>query len=234
MRTALGLALAVVLGCSHDTKPVVQPDDHPPLPPASGTPIGYLIDDASELGLRDDQLSQLKTIDSDLSARLDVLDTETRGASPTPAAASTPAAGRHHGGRRGGMGGSSMGGSSMGGGGMGGSSMGGGGMGGRGMGGRGMGGRGTGGNGAGAGAGSGSAKPSASGHGDADAVNRATEERRADVRDALQRAFALFDPAQQQIAKRVLADRGVDLDAGRSGAPAEAEPTEPDSGSDRH
>jgi hypothetical protein len=195
VRAVLGLALAAILGCGHAAGPAVQPDDHPPLPPSSGTPIGYLVDDATELALRDDQLTQLKTIDAELSARLDVLDTELRSAGPTPAASSTPAAGRHRGGhrgggRRGGMGGGPGGGGP-----------------------------------AGPGAGSNSARPSPSGHGDAAAVNRATEERATDVRVALERAFALFDPAQQRIAKRVLADRGVDLDAGRSVAPpGEAEP----------
>jgi len=202
MRVLLGLALAVTFGCSHDARPAVQPDDHPPLPPSSGTPIGYLIDDATELRLRDEQVTELKAIDAELSARLDVLDTEPHSSNPAPAA-STPAAGRHRGGHRGGGRRGGMGGSSN-----------------------------AGGSNAGAGAGSGSAKPSPSGHGNADAVNRATEERVTDVRVALARAFRLFDPAQQQIAKRVLADHGVDLDAGRSEAsPAGAEPTEPDTGS---
>jgi hypothetical protein len=54
------------------------------------------------------------------------------------------------------------------------------------------------------------------------------------VRDALQRAFALFNPAQQAIAKRVLDDHGVDLDTGKfEEAPVEgAEPDDPDTGSD--
>jgi hypothetical protein len=208
--------LAVLLGCSHDTKPVVQPDEHPPLPPSSGTPIGYLVDDATELKLRDDQLTQLKTIDTELSARLDVLDTELRGGSAAPASSSTPTTGRRRGGRRGGMGGSSMGG-----GGMGGGSTGGGGMGGRGM----RGGRGAGGSNAGSGAGSGSAAPNQGGRSSADAVNRAAEERRADVHEALERAFALFDPTQKEIAKRVLSDRGVDLDTDHATeSPSEAEP----------
>jgi len=65
-------------------------------------------------------------------------------------------------------------------------------------------------------------------------MNRLTEQRRADVRDALQRAFALFNPAQQQIARRILDDHGVDLDTGQSeAAPAEGtEPDDPDTDSD--
>jgi len=197
MRAALGLTLAVVLGCGHDARPAAQPGEPPPLPPSSGTPVGYLVDDAPELALRDDQLTQLKAIDAELVARLDVLDTEQRSSAPTPAASSsTPAAGRHRGGRHGGGRRGGMGGTSP-------------------------------------GAGSNAARPGPSGHGNADAASRATEERATDVRVALERAFALFDPAQQQIAKRVLADRGVDLDAGRAAAtPAEPGPTEPDTGSD--
>jgi hypothetical protein len=74
-------------GCSHEARPVVQPDEHPPLPPASGTPIGLLIDDASELSLRDDQLTQLKAIDDDLGPRLSALDGALR--TPDPVRAST-------------------------------------------------------------------------------------------------------------------------------------------------
>lgn len=51
----------------------------PPLPPASGTAIGYLIDNASVLTLRENQLEQLKQIDVSLAARNDSLDTQLRG-----------------------------------------------------------------------------------------------------------------------------------------------------------
>jgi len=50
----------------------------PPLPPASGTAVGYLVDSAKTLELRDDQLKRLKEIDASLSARNDVLDTQLR------------------------------------------------------------------------------------------------------------------------------------------------------------
>ena len=215
MRAVLGLALAAVLGCSHETKPTVQPDDHPPLPPASGTPIGYLIDDASELALRDEQLTQLKAIDTDLSDRLAVLDGQSRSGTPR-SADSTGQSGRRRGGRRGGMGG---GGGGMGGGGAG---MGGGGAG---MGGAGGGGTGRGGRGRrpGQGAGSGSAS-AGSGGGAVAAVN----ERATDVHDALKRAFALLDPHQKEIATRVLSDHGVDVDTDHPGEDAE----EPATGSD--
>src|SRR5262245_20379105 len=94
VRRAVGLAVAIVaggaaaviapgLGCSHDAKPVVEPDEHPPLPPASGTPIGYLVDDAAELKLSDDQLGKLKAIDDDLAGKLAALDGQLRGPSPS-------------------------------------------------------------------------------------------------------------------------------------------------------
>ncbi|MBS1118370.1 MAG: hypothetical protein H6Q90_598 [Deltaproteobacteria bacterium] len=50
----------------------------PPLPPASGTAVGYLVDSAAQLKLRDDQLAKLKQIDASLSARNDSLDTQLR------------------------------------------------------------------------------------------------------------------------------------------------------------
>jgi hypothetical protein len=185
----------------------VQPDDHPPLPPASGTPIGYLIDDASELALRDDQLTKLKAIDDELSDRLAVLDSQQRGVRPR--AADPAQSGRRRGGRRGGGG---MGGAG------GGAGMGGAGTGGRG--GRGGGRRGN----PGAGSGSGSGSAAAGG---ADA-GRVSNERATDVREALKRAMALLDPHQREIATRVLSDHGVDLDPDH---PGETE-GEPGTGSD--
>jgi hypothetical protein len=212
MRAVIGLALAAVLGCSHETKPTVQPDDHPPLPPASGTPIGYLIDDASELALRDEQLTRLKAIDSDLSDRLAVLDGQQRGDHPR-APDATSSGGRHRGGRRGGMGGAGAAGGGPGGG-----------AGGRG---------GRGGRGRRAGAGSGSATASANGG----AAAGATSERAADVHDALKRAFGLLDPHQREIATRVLSDHGVDVDTDHPGEAAEPgegdeDATPPSTGSD--
>ena len=50
----------------------------PPLPPASGTPVGYLIDSATDLKLRDDQLKQLQSIDTSLAARNADIDTQLR------------------------------------------------------------------------------------------------------------------------------------------------------------
>ena len=218
----LVLAAAVVLagfelglGCSHDPKPaVVEPAGPPPLPPASGTPIGYLVDDAGELKLTDDQLARLKAIDEELAAKLATLDAQLHG--PSAAAGSGQSRGR----RRGGGGGRGF--------------SGGGGF--RGGGRRGM--RGGGG-GAGSSSGSGSAVPRSSAA-SADTIGRVTEQRAADVREAIDRALAVMDVVQRVIARRVLTDHGVDLDAGRpaaaskagsgesSGEPDDAKPDEPD------
>src|SRR5215475_10764402 len=114
MRSALGptmvLIAAVVLGgfelglgCSHDTKPaVVEPAGPAPLPPASGTPIGYLVDDATELKLTDDQLAKLKGIDDELAAKLATLDSQLH--SPGAGAGSGQPRGRRRGGGGGGGG----------------------------------------------------------------------------------------------------------------------------------
>lgn len=76
------LALLVALpatACHHDPKPVTPTEgDLPPLPPASGTAIGYLLDNADKLQLTDDQRSKLKEIDNSLAARNDGIDTQLR------------------------------------------------------------------------------------------------------------------------------------------------------------
>jgi hypothetical protein len=95
-RLATGLAAVLVVtgaalggfgaGCSHEVRPVAQPDDQPPppaLPPASGTPIGYLVD-AGELKLNDDQLAKLKLIDDDLATKLMYVESMQRSASAEP------------------------------------------------------------------------------------------------------------------------------------------------------
>lgn len=50
----------------------------PPLPPASGTPVGYLLDSSTQLKLTAEQVDKLKQIDARLSARNDALDTQLR------------------------------------------------------------------------------------------------------------------------------------------------------------
>lgn len=50
----------------------------PPLPPASGTAIGYLVDNASVLNLKSEQLDKLKELDNSLAAKNDSIDTQLR------------------------------------------------------------------------------------------------------------------------------------------------------------
>jgi hypothetical protein len=73
------IALALVAGC-HKDPPIMTPKEGelPPLPPASGTAVGYIVDSAGQLKLRDDQLVKLKEIDTSLAARNDVIDTQLR------------------------------------------------------------------------------------------------------------------------------------------------------------
>jgi hypothetical protein len=79
MRFALAFVLAVAAGCHHDPQPThPAAGELPPLPPASGTPVGYLIDSSSELKLRDDQLTKLKDLDASLSAKNADLDVQLR------------------------------------------------------------------------------------------------------------------------------------------------------------
>lgn len=76
MRLLLALLLALA-GCHpRPTKPA--PDEVPPLPPASGTAVGYLVDAAGELALRDDQLAKLKDIDASLAAQNGQIDAQLR------------------------------------------------------------------------------------------------------------------------------------------------------------
>lgn len=93
-----------------------EPIEVVPLPPASGTPIGILLDDAAALTLTDAQLEEIRTIDRDLAYRIDQLDTA--GASGGAGPGGPPVGARPRG--RGGRGGGGMSGGPMGGGGMGG------------------------------------------------------------------------------------------------------------------
>jgi hypothetical protein len=72
-------AVLAVAGYHSDPKPMTPKEGElPPLPPASGTAVGYLVDNATQLKLRDDQLTQLKQIDTSLAARNDSIDTQLR------------------------------------------------------------------------------------------------------------------------------------------------------------
>jgi hypothetical protein len=199
-RVLLGLLVsaAASLACHHDTDPPahLEPGEVQPLPPSSGTPVGYLVDDAADLKLSDSQLDKLKEIDSVLANQLDEIETQLRSYNPPPSAGSNNS---HMVGRRGGR----MGGGGMGGGGMGGPS--GGGMGGGG-------GGGHRGGGAGSGSGSGASAPPPRYAAD---IGKLTEERAADVRDAIAQAMAVLDPVQRVMARKLLDERGIDTDAGR-------------------
>jgi len=81
MLRATFFALLLLAGCHHDTDPPpMHPKEGelPPLPPSSGTPVGYLLDNATQLQLTDEQLSKLKEIDKSLAARDDEIDTQLR------------------------------------------------------------------------------------------------------------------------------------------------------------
>jgi hypothetical protein len=58
----------VVAGCHHDPPPA------PPITPEPRTPVGYLLDAASQLELSVDQVARLKVLDIGLAQRLAVLD----------------------------------------------------------------------------------------------------------------------------------------------------------------
>lgn len=73
------LLLAGPAACAHDADQIpAHPAEAPPLPPSSGTPIGYLLDNASSMSLREDQIQQLQAIDKSLSARDEEIDTQLR------------------------------------------------------------------------------------------------------------------------------------------------------------
>jgi hypothetical protein len=81
MLRAVLCSLLFLVACRHDTDPPpmhAREGELPPLPPSSGTAVGYLVDSASQLQLRDDQLAQLKVIDQSLAARNDEIDTQLR------------------------------------------------------------------------------------------------------------------------------------------------------------
>src|SRR5215204_2791064 len=76
MRFLLALLLALASCRPQPSKP--GPGETPPLPPASGTAVGYLVDASGELKLRDDQLKRLKEIDDRLAAQNGGIDAQLR------------------------------------------------------------------------------------------------------------------------------------------------------------
>jgi hypothetical protein len=74
------LGCAALSACGPKPEPLI-PEATPtevPLPPSSGTPIGILIDDATKLSLRVEQIDKLREIDDSLMARNDQLDARQR------------------------------------------------------------------------------------------------------------------------------------------------------------
>lgn len=70
---------------------VIEPSGPPPLPPASGTAIGYLVDAKRDLNLTDEQFAKLQEIDESLAARNGPIDVQLREIEkPVPAEQLTP------------------------------------------------------------------------------------------------------------------------------------------------
>lgn len=188
---ALG-ALAALAGCGappRRTADLASPgDERPPLPPASGSPIGLLVDDAAELKLSDDQLGKLREIDSDLGTKLAAYDGALR--TPDPQRPEDPDKPRGLGFR---AGGSTVGPDHAAGGAM---------------------------ENFPTAAGGGASVDRRAGYISADTIRDLDYKRFHDTRDAVRRAFGVLDAAQQDIARRVLADHGLDPDTGQEASAA--------------
>jgi len=170
LRAAL-CALLILAACQRDSDPPpMHPKEGelPPLPPSSGTPVGYLVDSAGQLNLSGDQLAKLKDIDRSLSARDEEIDTQLRliekpEADPERGKGEPPA--RHNN------------------------------------------------------------APGAQIKTTADAA-KLHQARKTNDDEAIQKAFALLDPAQQTAARKLLEDRGV----AAPGSKLEAPRRDPDDG----
>jgi len=181
--TVLLGGLGIGLGCTHEATPVVAPDERPPLPPAS--PIGYLVDDAGHLQLRDDQLAQLRQIDGELGAKLATYESELRNGEPVPQS-SNPAPARGGMGVRGDAGQTQPSGAAGG----------------------------TPANSAGMDT-TMAREQTTTYVVRGETVTRIRRDRARDTRAALQRAFAVLDANQQTLARQVLTDHGVNPDTGQ-------------------
>lgn len=91
MRTFF-IALALACSACHPANnEVIEPSSTPPLPPASGTAIGYLVDASADLKLTPEQAEKLHKIDDRLAAQNGPLDTQLREMEkPVPAEELTP------------------------------------------------------------------------------------------------------------------------------------------------
>jgi hypothetical protein len=80
LRAVLCALLLVAPACHHDEPPPLAPKEGelPPLPSSSGTLVGYLVDNAGQLQLRDDQLTKLREMDASLAARDGEIETQIR------------------------------------------------------------------------------------------------------------------------------------------------------------
>jgi hypothetical protein len=79
MRLLMLIAVAILgAAACGPRQEVIEPGGPPPLPPASGSVIGYLVDAKRELALRDDQLAKLHQIDDSLAAQNGSIDAQLR------------------------------------------------------------------------------------------------------------------------------------------------------------
>ena len=96
-------AIALACACHHDAPgPKLEPGETQPLPPSSGTPIGYIVDAAGDLKLSDDQVGKLKELDDALAARLESIDSQLRGNDKPVGGDAPPPQQSRRGGRHGG------------------------------------------------------------------------------------------------------------------------------------
>lgn len=163
LRMLFLVAGLLVAGCHREPKPMTPAEGElPPLPPASGTAVGYLVDNAVALKLRGDQLDKLKEIDTSLAARNDVIDTQLRAMvrpdEPPPTPKGQPPQRFNN---------------------------------------------------------APGAQVKVTGE-----AGKLQEARAANDRDALARAFAVLDPEQQEIARRLLDERGITAPGAKKQEPA--------------
>jgi hypothetical protein len=110
MKIFLLVLFVVLAACRSPAAPkqtIIEEPAIPPLPPASGTPIGILLDEDTRLILRADQREKLQEIDRRLASQNEQLAGQSRGTDRPPPSAGGPRSGRRGGG---GMGGPGMGG----------------------------------------------------------------------------------------------------------------------------
>jgi hypothetical protein len=87
----LNIHATIAHAACHPSPRKPAPDEVPPLPPASGTAVGYLVDAAGELKLSDDQLTKMKELDASLAAENGQIDAQLRQVEkPVPAEELSP------------------------------------------------------------------------------------------------------------------------------------------------